>query len=34
VGQEIANGDGALGRHGCPWDRKQTLASLKPYVIE
>jgi len=22
------------GAQGCPWDRKQTLASLKPFVIE
>ncbi len=22
------------GPHGCPWDRKQTLPDLKPYVIE
>jgi tetrapyrrole methylase family protein/MazG family protein len=22
------------GRKGCPWDREQTLASLKPYLIE
>jgi MazG family protein len=22
------------GKHGCPWDRQQTLRSLKPYVIE
>src|ERR687885_2555818 len=22
------------GPNGCPWDRKQTLASLKPFVIE
>jgi tetrapyrrole methylase family protein/MazG family protein len=21
-------------RHGCPWDRKQTLKSLRPYIIE
>ena len=20
--------------HGCPWDRKQTLESLKPYLLE
>lgn len=23
-----------LGPHGCPWDREQTLESLRPYVIE
>ena len=22
------------GADGCPWDRKQTSSSLKPYVIE
>src|SRR3990167_8755734 len=22
------------GEHGCPWDKKQTLESLKKYVIE
>lgn len=22
------------GKHGCPWDREQTLKSLKPYLIE
>ena len=22
------------GKHGCPWDREQTLTSLKPYLIE
>ena len=22
------------GPQGCPWDRKQTLATLKPFVIE
>jgi uncharacterized protein YabN with tetrapyrrole methylase and pyrophosphatase domain len=22
------------GPNGCPWDRKQTLPDLKPYVIE
>ena len=23
-----------LGPNGCPWDREQTLASLRPYVVE
>ncbi|MEO8036018.1 MAG: MazG nucleotide pyrophosphohydrolase domain-containing protein [Acidobacteriota bacterium] len=22
------------GPNGCPWDRKQTLQSLKPFIIE
>src|SRR5438876_8542105 len=22
------------GPDGCPWDRKQTLASLKPFIVE
>ena len=22
------------GKKGCPWDREQTIASLKPYLIE
>src|SRR2546428_2810567 len=22
------------GPNGCPWDRKQTLASLKPFIVE
>jgi tetrapyrrole methylase family protein/MazG family protein len=22
------------GEHGCPWDKKQTKASIKPYIIE
>src|SRR5262245_62889765 len=21
-------------RHGCPWDREQTLSSLRPFVLE
>ena len=23
-----------LGPNGCPWDREQTLESLRPYVVE
>jgi MazG family protein len=26
--------DRLLGPHGCPWDRAQTLATLRPYLIE
>jgi uncharacterized protein YabN with tetrapyrrole methylase and pyrophosphatase domain len=22
------------GPHGCPWDREQTLRSLRPFVLE
>ncbi|HEX9493879.1 MAG TPA: MazG nucleotide pyrophosphohydrolase domain-containing protein, partial [Thermoanaerobaculia bacterium] len=22
------------GPNGCPWDRKQTLATLKPFIVE
>lgn len=26
--------DRLRGEHGCPWDREQTLESLKPYLVE